>query len=38
MKSLPYDPIRDFAFVTGVVAYPMFCWSPQTRRSQASRI
>ena len=24
MKSLPYDPIRDFAFVTSVVAYPMF--------------
>ena len=24
MKSLPYDPLRDFAFVTSVVAYPMF--------------
>ena len=24
MKSLPYDPVRDFAFVTSVVAYPMF--------------
>ena len=24
MKSLPYDPVRDFAFVTTVVAYPMF--------------
>jgi tripartite-type tricarboxylate transporter receptor subunit TctC len=23
-KTLPYDPIRDFAFVSGVVAYPMF--------------
>lgn len=23
MKSLPYDPVRDFAFVTTVVAYPM---------------
>src|SRR6476620_2024082 len=24
MKSLPYSPVRDFAFVTSVVAYPMF--------------
>jgi tripartite-type tricarboxylate transporter receptor subunit TctC len=24
MKTLPYDPVRDFAFVTSVVAYPMF--------------
>ena len=24
MKSLPYDPVRDFAFVTSVVTYPMF--------------
>jgi tripartite-type tricarboxylate transporter receptor subunit TctC len=24
MKNLPYDPVRDFAFVTTVVAYPMF--------------
>jgi hypothetical protein len=24
MKSLPYDPLRDFALVTTVVAYPMF--------------
>jgi tripartite-type tricarboxylate transporter receptor subunit TctC len=24
VKPLPYDPIRDFAFVTTVVAYPMF--------------
>lgn len=24
MKTLPYDPIRDFAFVTTVVTYPMF--------------
>jgi tripartite-type tricarboxylate transporter receptor subunit TctC len=24
MKSLPYDPLRDFAFVTTVVVYPMF--------------
>ena len=24
MKSLPYDPVRDFAFVTTVVTYPMF--------------
>jgi tripartite-type tricarboxylate transporter receptor subunit TctC len=24
MKTLPYDPVRDFAFVTTVVAYPMF--------------
>jgi tripartite-type tricarboxylate transporter receptor subunit TctC len=24
MKTLPYDPLRDFAFVTTVVAYPMF--------------
>jgi tripartite-type tricarboxylate transporter receptor subunit TctC len=23
-KTLPYDPIRDFAFVSGVVAYPMY--------------
>jgi tripartite-type tricarboxylate transporter receptor subunit TctC len=23
MKTLPYDPVRDFAFVTPVVAYPM---------------
>jgi tripartite-type tricarboxylate transporter receptor subunit TctC len=23
MKSLPYDPLRDFAFVTTVVSYPM---------------
>src|SRR5215217_7590902 len=23
MKSLPYDPLKDFAFVTSVVAYPM---------------
>jgi len=22
-KSLPYDPIRDFAFITLVSAYPM---------------
>jgi tripartite-type tricarboxylate transporter receptor subunit TctC len=24
MKALPYDPVRDFAFVTTVVTYPMF--------------
>ncbi len=24
VKTLPYDPVRDFAFVTTVVAYPMF--------------
>ena len=24
VKTLPYDPVRDFAFVTSVVAYPMF--------------
>jgi tripartite-type tricarboxylate transporter receptor subunit TctC len=24
MKSLPYDPVQGFAFVTTVVAYPMF--------------
>src|SRR6478609_8818263 len=24
MKSLPYDPVRDFAFVSTVVSYPMF--------------
>jgi tripartite-type tricarboxylate transporter receptor subunit TctC len=24
MKTLPYDPVHDFAFVTTVVAYPMF--------------
>jgi len=24
MKSLPYDPVRDFAFITSVVSYPMF--------------
>jgi tripartite-type tricarboxylate transporter receptor subunit TctC len=24
MKTLPYDPVHDFAFVTSVVAYPMF--------------
>jgi tripartite-type tricarboxylate transporter receptor subunit TctC len=24
MKLLPYDPVRDFAFVTTLVAYPMF--------------
>jgi tripartite-type tricarboxylate transporter receptor subunit TctC len=24
MKTLPYDPVRDFAFITTVVAYPMF--------------
>jgi tripartite-type tricarboxylate transporter receptor subunit TctC len=24
MKALPYDPVRDFAFVTSVVTYPMF--------------
>jgi tripartite-type tricarboxylate transporter receptor subunit TctC len=24
MKTLPYDPLRDFAFVSTVVAYPMF--------------
>jgi tripartite-type tricarboxylate transporter receptor subunit TctC len=24
MKTLPYDPIRDFAFVSSLVAYPMF--------------
>jgi tripartite-type tricarboxylate transporter receptor subunit TctC len=24
MKSLPYDPLQGFAFVTTVVAYPMF--------------
>ena len=24
MKTLPYDPVRDFAFITSVVAYPMF--------------
>ncbi len=24
MKTLPYDPVRDFAFVTSVVAYSMF--------------
>jgi tripartite-type tricarboxylate transporter receptor subunit TctC len=24
IKTLPYDPVRDFAFVTSVVAYPMF--------------
>jgi tripartite-type tricarboxylate transporter receptor subunit TctC len=23
MKSLPYDPVRDFAFITSVVSYPM---------------
>jgi tripartite-type tricarboxylate transporter receptor subunit TctC len=23
MKSLPYDPLRDFAFITSVVSYPM---------------
>jgi tripartite-type tricarboxylate transporter receptor subunit TctC len=23
VKALPFDPIRDFAFVTGLVAYPM---------------
>jgi tripartite-type tricarboxylate transporter receptor subunit TctC len=24
MKTLPYDPVRGFSFVTSVVAYPMF--------------
>jgi len=24
MKTLPYDPVRDFAFITSLVAYPMF--------------
>jgi tripartite-type tricarboxylate transporter receptor subunit TctC len=24
MKNLPYDPVRDFAFVSSVVSYPMF--------------
>jgi tripartite-type tricarboxylate transporter receptor subunit TctC len=24
MKTLPYDPVRDFAFVTTVVTYPFF--------------
>src|SRR6266536_6442026 len=24
VKTLPYDPVRDFSFVTTVVAYPMF--------------
>ena len=39
MKSLPYDPIRDFAFVTSVVAYPMFLLvAPKLADRRASRI
>ena len=38
MKSLPYDPVRDFAFVTSVVAYPMFLLvAPELADQQASR-
>jgi tripartite-type tricarboxylate transporter receptor subunit TctC len=28
VKTLPYDPVRDFAFVTSVVSYPFFIVVP----------
>ena len=37
VKTLPYHPVRDFAFVTTVVAYPMFILVAPIRRSRASR-